>query len=369
MALAVSPNASGGIEADTPLSAAVWNANDSHSDLSDLLVVHEAVRFPDLAELAGSEGNEVRCALDLSASPRERRRCLSVLSGVDGLANVTGIEAPVAVFASVWSANPTSTLGQPLRIVALERHGICSMLVANTVLRRILSVGIVESADDLEELTHKAVIASSMLSGEVTVNSDLPWAQTLAHVESVHTVALRGSIEELFTSRFGSLVQPEIANHAVLYGLTRIETLHDWTTTWPTTRIHLGDGWTRQPGPLRDDVEEHLTRLRPDASLRFSDSATGAIGVQAGSVSASGCVIPERLGTQPRLRLVDDGRLLLLGPSGTRPLALELHWPILASRPSYHIELRSASAVGVELTDPRIVKPAATSGSTASTFG
>jgi hypothetical protein len=115
--------------------------------------------------------------------------------------------------------------------------------------------------------------------------------------------------------------------------------------------MQLGSGWTRQPGPLRGRLEEHIVRLRPGTEIQFSDTDGRLVPVRAGSVSAHGCIIPDRLGTQLRLQMLDDGRVFLVGPTDRDPLAMKVAWPIPASGRDF-IAVRSAGRAGVELADP-----------------
>jgi hypothetical protein len=330
--------------------AAVWNAEDPHSDLSAIVILHEAVRVGDLRELAGSASTEIHFAVPLDSPPRRGRRALSALfRSIDGHGHVAGIDAPVAAFANSLHLNPNYDSDRPLRVVSIGHSDGCSMVVGHAGERRLVAIGLVDGPDDIERWTHKAARFSQLpLSIEVPSR----WSSTLSRVGSVTTHGLTRARRAEFDALFGSLTVHH-SSDGVLDGLTRLETLCDWSACWPTTRVHLGLGWTRQPGPIRADVEEHVVRLRSGAHIRFSDDGGRPVAVRAGSLLAPGCVIPEGLGAAPRLRLIDDGQLLMVGPPPSRPLAMKLSWPIPGSGRNY-VGIRSASESGVELIEPLV---------------
>ncbi len=329
------------------VNAAVWSADDPHSDLSDIVIVHEAVRIGDLADLAGTASTDIRCALGLDSPPRRRRRALSALRSIDRLGRVVGVEAPVAAFANSWHLNPNHDSERPLRIVSIGHRNACGMVIGHTGERQLVAIGPVDGPEHIEKWTRAAARFS-----QTPLSIDVPsrWPSILSRVGSVITHGLTPTHCADFDSLFGPLVVHHQSD-GILDGLTRLGSLAEWSACWPTTRVHLGRGWKRQPGPLRAQVEEHVARIRAGAQIRFSDDGGRPVPVRAGSILAQGCVIPDRLGTQPRLQLIDNGHLLMSGPPGVRPLAMELSWPIPASGRNY-VDVRSASRSVVELAEP-----------------
>ncbi|MBT8240316.1 MAG: hypothetical protein KJN63_03735 [Acidimicrobiia bacterium] len=354
MTIAVTPQRDDGgdgsepeLTEDSVVTAAIWNADDSHSSLSDISIVHQGVRICDLPALAGTAGTDLRCALGLDWPPRWRRRALSVLRSVEGVSDVIGVDQPVAAFANGWHQDPTSDPDRPLQIVAVAHQHPRTMVVGHTGQHSLVSVGPFEGPDEIRAITENGARSSQQ---HLSIEVPLRWASTLGTVGRVITYGLDLTSRNEFDDLFGPLVVHHDTD-GVLDGLTRMNSLRMWSACWPTNQIRLGSGWTRQPGPLRSRLEEHMVRLRPGAEIQFSDTEGRLVPVRAGSVSAHGCVIPDHLGTQPRLQLLDDGRIFLFGPDDTDPLAMKIVWPIPASGRNC-IEVRAAGRAGVELVDP-----------------
>jgi hypothetical protein len=358
MTIAVVPTGEDGrdvdLSADSLVTAAIWDADDLHSDLSDISIVHQGVRIGDLPKLTGAASTDLRCALGLDYPSRWRRRALSVLQSVEGVGDVVGVDEPIAAFANSWHQHPTNDQGRPLQIVASAHQKSCTMIVGHTGQQRLVSVGLFEGTQDIREITENGARFSQQ---HLSIDVPLRWPSTLGTVGRVVTYGLGLARRKEFDDLFGSLVLHHDAD-GVLDGLTRMNRLARWSACWPTTRMQLGSGWTRQPGPLRARLEEHIVRLRPGTEIQFSDTGGRRVPVRAGSVSAHGCVIPDHLGTQPRLQLLDDGRVFLLGPTDTDQVAMKFAWPIPASGRDF-IEVRSAGRAGVELADPHVEDPIA----------
>ncbi len=359
MSIAVVPHRveeNGGTEheltGDSLVTAAVWNAEDAHSDLSDISVVHQGVRIADLPELVGTTSGDVRCALRLDSPRRSRRNAVSLFQSLEGLGHVTGVDEPIAAFANNWYHDRTHDPDRPLRIVAVARRESCTLVVGHTGRQRLVAVGLATTPEHIRKLAETGARYSQE---PLSIDVPLRWHSTLSAVGSVATFGLDPGRRNEFDNLFGPLVSHKDFL-GILHGLTRMSSLASWAACWPTVRVQLGSGWTRQPGPLRDRVEEHVARLRPGADILFSDSDGRLLPVRAGSVTAQGCVIPHRLGTQPRLQFIDDGRLFLWGPTNTHPLAMAISWPIPASGAT-SIEVRSAGPSGVELADPFVELP------------
>jgi hypothetical protein len=343
-----------GSDDDLMVAAAVWPGESSHGTPSDIMVVHEAVSVSQLQSLAPGELGDVRCALPMALPPRARRRVLSILSSLDGVSVTIALDAPIAAFAHSVSklgrSRPLTDRAPSLHVVALAQpDGAASVIVGDLISRQLVAIGqIVDPASAMSILTR----AQGPLQSRPSAAHSYWTRRRPRTVRSMVGYGLDADITALFNETFGcNLVEaPNSAADAVLAGLAQLGELSGWSATWPTAKLHLGKGWTRQAGPLRADIEEYSARLRPDAGIRFSDETGAAIPVVAGSVRARGCVIPVRLGNRPRLRLVDDGQLLMFGPVGTRPLAAKLGWPIPGSGDSA-LTIRATGAA-VELLEP-----------------
>lgn len=341
----------------------VWvqSTLDSSSDRPPM-VIHRNVGLGDLAGLAGAEGTDLRCALPLDMSPRIRRRVLAEIERTDGITLTAAVEAPVAAFAAL-PPGPTARLvpsgGPQLHAVVLgQPGGSISILVADRISAQLTGAGVVQDHVAARQLLRRAFLACLVTSG---FDEDSEAFEELVedHYASVTAYQLDGAGSDLVDHAFGHVPverRPLRSVDACLLGLSRLSRLAFWTTTWPTGRVHLGSGWTRHAGPLEGDGETHLVRLRTDRVLRFSDSTGEPVPVRAGSVRAWGCHVPERLGAQPRLQILDDGRILIHGPAGVAPLAARLQWPIPGSG-STDLAISSAGRLGLELIDPSVVRP------------
>ncbi len=139
--------------------------------------------------------------------------------------------------------------------------------------------------------------------------------------------------------------------HTVVFGLLNLDTLSNFSACWPTGTIYLNDAPVRTPGPVQGD---DITLLSPaGARLSFSGPQGRPLEVEVGSIRSAGVVLPTELGLTPRLRVLSDGRILVLGREGVRPLSMRVRWPV----PSISAETLPVEAVGrrpLQLTEPRV---------------
>ncbi|NNF53368.1 MAG: hypothetical protein HKN03_02890 [Acidimicrobiales bacterium] len=340
---------------------------DSHIVQSDISVVHEAIAPTDICSVGPGEAGDVRLALPLSIPARVRRQLLRRLGATEGVTVTTVVDAPIAVLANHIHGLATGALdhdaiGAPrpgtssrLHVVLVgQSNGTISMVVADLTNRRLVAIGSVTTAEEIRGLVCRGRRPGPREDSEdVDLFPHASWAEVAPSVHLVVGHSLTDGQSHLVRDIFGpqTFVTARLGGDlAALSGLAHLHQLAQWDAPWPTARVHLGTGWTRQPGPLRSDAEEHLTRIRAGGDLRFSDFSGQPLRLRAGSVRAAGCVLPDRLGSQPRLRLVDDGRLLLFGPAGSRPLAARLRWPIPGSG-NQTIGIEAVGDAGVELLD------------------
>ncbi len=343
------------------------NDPDSHPVQSDISVVHEAITPTEIRSVGPGEADDVRLTLPLSLPARVRRHLLRGLAATAGVTVTTVVDAPIAVLANhlqiiaTNAPDPDAIIaprpGTSTRLHVLltgQGNGSISMVVADLTNRRLMAIGSVTTAAEIRGLVGRSRhLVPRNGSEELELYPHASWAEVAPSVHLVIGHSLTDDQSHLVRDIFGpqTFVPAHLSGDlAALTGLAHLHQLARWSAPWPTARVHLGSGWTRQPGPLRSDAEEHLTRIRAGGDLRFSDFSGQPLRLRAGSVRAAGCVLPERLGSQPRLRLVDDGRLLLFGPAGSRPLAARLRWPIPGSG-NRTIGLEALSGAGVELLD------------------
>ena len=348
------------------------NDPDSHLTQSDISVVHEAITPTEIRSVGPGEAEDVRLALPLSLPARVRRHLLRGLAATAGVTVTTVVDAPIAVLANhlhiiaTNAPDPDAIIaprpGTSTRLHVLltgQSNGSISMVVADLTNSRLMAIGSVTTAEEIRGLVSRARhLAPRNGSEELELYPHASWAEVAPSVHLVIGHSLTDGQSHLVKDIFGPqiFVPAHLSGDlAALTGLAHLNQLARWSAPWPTARVHLGSGWTRQPGPLRSDAEEHLTRIRAGGDLRFSDLSGQPLSLRAGSVRAAGCVLPERLGSQPRLRLVDDGRLLLFGPAGSRPLAARLRWPIPGSG-NRTIGIEAVSGAGVELLDAENVR-------------
>lgn len=350
-----------GVPSEPVLTAAVWvDQEPGGGQERPPMVIHRNVQPSDLPGLAGAEATEVRCAIPLGMASQTKRRLLAALDGLAEIGLGAVVDAPIAAFAASPpgpSARAVPGPGPQLHAIALGQHdGSVSLLIADRVTAQLVAVGLVDDDAGARALMRRALLASGWPADG---DPNRPDDSLEDRYSSVTAYELSGSGAELVSKAFGRVPveqrTPRIAD-ACLLGLSRLHRLAAWTATWPTARLHVGDGWTRQASPLRSQREIHLVRRRPDTAVWFSDPAGQVLPLQAGSVQAMGCAIPARLGPRPKLELCDDGRLLMHGPPGVAPLAARIRWPIAGSG-AYAVGITGANGAGVELLDPSVRRP------------
>ena len=118
---------------------------------------------------------------------------------------------------------------------------------------------------------------------------------------------------------------------APVLGLLHLDVFASWTACWPTLAITLDDvafstGYTCLRVGAARHAEDSTLLAGPGARLGLAQ-AGAALTLVAGSARGKAVELPADLGLSPRFRVFDDGRLLVLGEQGTRPVSLRVVWP------------------------------------------
>lgn len=115
------------------------------------------------------------------------------------------------------------------------------------------------------------------------------------------------------------------AERCVSVGLTHLDEFDEWTCCWPTTNILCGPHIVRPAGPVFGWDAETIV-VEQAGVLRFERHGE-VMDVAAGTIIGGGVGIPKSLGSFPVIRVLNDGRVLVLGAQGTKPLGLQVGWP------------------------------------------
>ena len=316
--------------------------NDVAHQLTDqaCAVLHRA-----LDESTGeSERHErIVVAVPVALGPTGRQILLDGLSSVGICAKASDlIERPIAALAE-WLSDREKVGGDPPTepVAVIDNDGgEISILVADTKEKKLLTIAPVSLGplDKSDDVVHriKAVLnrGAARLADTEPLHDDA-WTSVSAafgHVVLSGSGAEHPTFQNIVT---GLLPAAPIAARssvkaaqAVIAGLTSLEKLADWTCCWPTGQILLDAESLRQAGPLVKSYEEIEIHSTTRSHLSFADADGNRANIQVSSVLATGVWIPQALGSVPKMRLLDDGRVLLLGAPGVRPLSFVVHWPV-----------------------------------------
>ncbi len=285
------------------------------------------------------------------------------------------VERPIAAFAC-W-LHHRSGLGSPDPIgpmLLLDNDGgQISVCAIDNDARRVLftaplSAGPDEAPDIVIDRLHSVVRELDRLrSGHDLVRSD-EWASVSA---AISQVAVSGSMSE--HPRFLELLNRVLPAAAIVRdpvvgdpseivgsGLISLDALSPWTAGWPTLDLSLDGQTIVETGPLDFPLTNSATLdvevgVRPGAVLSLTDRSGAAVRLRAGSMLADGIELPADLHGQVTIRVLCDGRVLILGEVGVRPLSFTVDWPLVAAN-------MTASAVGVTAVGRRplqLVNPTA----------
>ncbi len=268
------------------------------------------------------------------------------------------IDRPVAALAS-WLHHRRS-VGSPDPIgpmLVLDNDGgQISVCAVDTDAKRIafttpLSSGPEEAVDTIIDRLHTVVRELDRLrSGHDLVRSD-EWSTVSA---SVSQIAVSGSMCEhpLFLDLIARVLPAAAVVHdpvvgdpgdIVASGLISLDVLSTWRAGWPTLDIML-DGQVAIPaGPLDAGATDTVIDADPGAMLSFVDDQGRNAMITVGSVTADGMQLPKDLKGELTVRALADGRVLILGGPGVRPLSFSVDWPIVRTDPDAEI---TVTAVG-----------------------
>lgn len=252
------------------------------------------------------------------------------------------VQRPIAALAE-WLADREKVGGDPPTepVAVIDNDGgEISVLVADTLRKRLLAIAPVSLGPDdntSEVLNRMKTVLSrgaAMLQPIGTLRQD-DWTSvsaTFGHIVLSGSGAEHPYFQDLVT---GMLPAAPIAarssvkaTQAVIAGLTELYLINDWTCSWPTGHILVDGRSVRSAGPLVDTHEELVISSTSRSHISIADADGNRSNIQVSSVIATGVWIPQALGSVPKMRLLDDGRVLLLGAPGVRPLSFVVHWPV-----------------------------------------
>ncbi len=314
-------------------------------------------------------GNEhVRVAVPTSFGPQCRADVVRGLQrggisvDVDDL-----IDRPVAAAAG-WlahrSAVSTTPIDGPVLVVDNDA-GELSALVFDPPTRRLLalsplSMGGSDDPSDVAARLHDLIGVAARLThpADEMIRDDSLTASAarISHVVLTGNGAAAPQLIKLIdetlplASRAPDPVTP--AEYCVVTGLGCLDEFASWITCWPTLDLSC-DGTVIHRGPqaINANDDEHLVPNTSNLQLVGRGGAT--VTISAGSVRGSGISVPAALAEHLRIKVLDDGRVLLLGPTGTVPLALRFGWPCPGT-PAEAVAIRSIGRRAVTLADGRV---------------
>lgn len=280
-------------------------------------------------------------AVPASFGPQGRNAVVAgfARSGVD-IAPQNVIDRPVAALAG-WFAHREQISGRSPRdpVLLLDNDGgELSAVVADPVTRRLLLCMPLSSGPEdnpawvVERLREVISAAAALMHREGLVQND-DWPSISAKLPQV-VVTGSGHNHPAIAALIHSLLpaadvmpDPLISDpaHCVVLGLQHLDVFEGWRACWPTSDIRIADMVIVEQGQViaRQDQSYGVC---PGANIEFG-TAEHALTLRAGSVRSAGLVVPSALGSFPLVKVLSDGRLLILGDHGSKPLAVQLSWP------------------------------------------
>ncbi|MEZ5375491.1 MAG: hypothetical protein R2733_03205 [Acidimicrobiales bacterium] len=277
------------------------------------------------------------------------------------------VERPVAAFAS-W-LHHRRQLGSPGPIgpmLVLDNDGgQISAAAIDADARRIvfttpLSAGPDEPAEVIIDRLHSVVRELDRLrSGHGLVRSD-EWSNVSA---AVSQVAVAGSMSEhpLFLDLLARVLpaaaivrDPIIADQGdvVGAGLVSLAALADWSAGWPTLDLRVDDRLAVPAGDLDADALDVEITVPAKAALTLTRPDGSAVPLRVGSMLAEGLQLPRDLQGELTLRVLADGRVLVLGPAGVRPLTFSVAWPLIAEDQQPAVTVTAIGRRPLQLVNP-----------------
>lgn len=270
------------------------------------------------------------------------------------------IERPIAALASwlhhrraMGSLNPAG----PMLMIDNDGGQISAAAIDGDARRVVFTTPLSSGPDDSPEVVidrlHTVVRELDRLrSGHDLIRSD-DWSTVSA---SISQVAVSGSMSdhplflELITKVLPAtaIVRDPVVqdpSEVVGTGLISLGALDCWSAGWPTLAIAIDDHLIWPAGSIAGSSVDIPLELTRGATLGLIGCSGAVVPMRMGSMQAEGLAIPNDLVGSATLRLLADGRVLLIGPMGVRPLTFSVDWP-LAPIPEHHRTAVDITAVG-----------------------
>ncbi len=256
------------------------------------------------------------------------------------------IERPIAAFAS-WLHHRQS-LGSPGPIgpmLLLDNDGgQISACAIDADTRRVvfttpLSAGPDEPSETIIDRLHSLVRELDRVrSRHELVRSD-DWSIVSA---AVSQVAVSGSMSEhpLFLDLLtrvlpaAAVVRDPIVgdpSEVVGLGLVCLDALSGWSAGWPTLDLRIDDSTAFEAGPLLPGATDRTIDVARQAVVTLTGPRGDVVPLRVGSMVADGLELPADLCGELTIRLLHDGRVLILGDQGVRPLSFRVDWPLVSA--------------------------------------
>lgn len=250
------------------------------------------------------------------------------------------VARPVAALAG-WFAHRQQISGRPPRdpVLLLDNDGgELSAIVADPLTRRLLlcmplSSGPNDNPAWVIERLREVISAAAGLLHREGVLQDTDWPSVSAALPQVvvtgsghHHPAIASLVHSLLPAA-DVMPDPLISDpaHCVVLGLQHLDVFDDWRACWPTSDMYLDSQVLVDSGQILYRQDQSYV-VKPGSELKFG-SAQHPLALRAGSAHSQALVIPSGIGSFPTVKLLIDGRLIIRGDQGTKPLTVQLGWP------------------------------------------
>lgn len=284
------------------------------------------------------------------------------------LRHVDLVERPVAGFAA-WLEH-RRRLGSPEpcgpMLLIDNDGGQLSACAIDADARRIvfttpLTTGPTDPMADVVDRLRVVVRELDRLRSDHDIVRSCEWSRISASISQIAVTGSRSNhprFVELLNRVLpaAAIVRDPVAtegSEVVAFGLASLRALDTWSAGWPTLHLLADDALIRPAGPVDGTHTDHPAAIDASATLRLADPDGEAVPMRLGGIVADGIRLPADLGPTATVRVMSDGRVLVLGPVGTTPVTISVAWPL--SGPSI-VATVSVAAVGrrpLELVNPR----------------